>query len=106
MAYGEYEGKEISDPELRKQFDRELVINSSWYQERLKNKQQIDINFYEKQIAYLESFMANKVNAEWNDELSLEERFWNAKKDLEKVKSEAYLKSLVGTIGADPLFKA
>ncbi|MDQ1771788.1 hypothetical protein GQR60_15220 [Labilibaculum sp. A4] len=106
MAYGQYEGKEISDPELRKQFDRELVINSSWYQARLKNKQQIDINFYEKQIAYLEAFMANKINAEWNDELSLEERFWKAKKDLEHVKSEEYLQSLVGTIGADPLFKA
>ena len=106
MAYGQYEGKEISDPELRKQFDRELVINSSWYQARLKNKQQIDINFYEKQIAYLAAFMANKINAEWNDELSLEERFWKAKKDLEHVKSEEYLQSLVGTIGADPLFKA
>ncbi|MDM8159845.1 hypothetical protein QUH73_08475 [Labilibaculum sp. K2S] len=106
MAYGHYEGKEISDPELRKQFDRELVINSSWYQARLKNKQQIDINFYEKQIAYLEAFMANKINAEWNDELSLEERFWKAKKELEHVKTEEYLQNLVGTIGADPLFKA
>ncbi|MBN2598615.1 MAG: hypothetical protein JXR82_17685 [Marinifilaceae bacterium] len=106
MAYGHYNGKEISDPELRKQFDRELVINSSWYQARLKNKQQIDINFHEKQIAYLEAFMANKINAEWNDELSLEERFWKAKKELEHVKTEEYLQSLVGTIGADPLFKA
>jgi hypothetical protein len=105
MAYGQYEGKEISDPELRKQFDRDLVINSSWYHARLKNKQQIDINFLEKQIAYLESFMANKINAEWNEELNLEERFWKAKKELEHVKSEEYLKNLVGTIGADPLFK-
>lgn len=106
MAYGQYEGKEISDPELRKQFDRELVINSSWYKARLKNKQQIDINFYKKQITYLESFMANKINAEWNDELSLEERLSKAKKELENVKSEEYVQSLVGTIGADPLFKA
>ncbi|MFA9371800.1 MAG: hypothetical protein ACERIH_08830 [Labilibaculum antarcticum] len=105
MAYGQYEGKEISDPELRKQFDRELVINSTWYNARLKNKQQIDINFYQKQITYLEAFMGNKINAEWNEELNLEERFWKAKKELEHVKSEEYLKSLVGTIGADPLFK-
>ncbi|PCH67316.1 MAG: hypothetical protein COC06_11440 [Bacteroidales bacterium] len=105
MAYGQYEGKEISDPELRKQFDRELVINSSWYKARLKNKQQIDINFYKKQITYLESFMANKINAEWNDELSLEERLSKAKKELENVKSEEYVQSLVGTIGADPLFR-
>jgi hypothetical protein len=105
MAYGQYEGKEISDPELRKQFDRELVINSSWYHARLKNKQEIDIHFYKKQIAYLESFMANKINAEWNKDLNLEERYWKAKKDLEHVKSKEYLQSLVGTIGADPLFR-
>ncbi|PKQ62221.1 hypothetical protein BZG02_12950 [Labilibaculum filiforme] len=106
MAYGEYEGKEISDPELRKQFDRDLVINSSWYKARLKNKQQIDINFYTKQIVYLEAFMANKINAEWNGELHLEERLLKAKQELKHVKTEEYLQGLVGTIGADPLFKA
>lgn len=103
MAYGKYDGKEISDPELRKQFDRELVVNSDWYKERLERKQQIDIEFYQKQISYLESFMANKLNSEWKKELSLEERYEKAKLNLNKVKSKEYLESLVGTIGADPL---
>lgn len=103
MAYGEFEGKHISDSELRKQFDRDVVIKSDWYKERLKRKQQIDIEFYEKQIAYIESFMAEKLNSEWSEDLSLEDRYEKAKKDLEKVKSEEYLQSLVGTIGADPL---
>ena len=31
MAYGEYEGKDISNPELRKYFDRDYVLNSDWY---------------------------------------------------------------------------
>ncbi|MFT5750203.1 MAG: hypothetical protein ACI93S_001479, partial [Ancylomarina sp.] len=39
MAFGQYDGKEISDPELRKMFDRDVVINSDWYKERLKRKQ-------------------------------------------------------------------
>jgi hypothetical protein len=106
MAYGEYEGKPISDPELRKQFDREAVINSDWYKERLVRKQQIDIKFYEEQISYLEKFMANKLNSEWNEDLELKERLKKAKADLGHVKTTDYLESLIGTIGADPLFKA
>lgn len=39
MAYGTYEGKEISDPELRKFFDRDYIINSDWSKERLELKQ-------------------------------------------------------------------
>ena len=31
MAYGHYEGKDISDPELRKLFEREEVLKSDWY---------------------------------------------------------------------------
>jgi len=37
--------------------------------------------------------------------MNLEDRLIKAKSDLEHVKTEAYLQSLVGTIGADPLFK-
>ena len=103
MAYGEYEGKEISDPELRKQFDRDVVINSDWYKERLKRKQQIDIDFNKKQIAYIESFMAEKRNSDWSEDLSLEQRLEKAKKNLAQVKTAEYLESLIGTIGADPL---
>jgi len=106
MAYGEYEGKDISDPELRKLFERETIIHSKWYQDRLERKQQIDIQFYEDQIHYMESFMANKMNADWNKELDMEDRYKKAQEDLVLVKSNEYLQSLVGTIGADPLYRA
>ena len=39
MAYGNFEGKDISDPELRKMFDRDEVVKSDWYKARLKLKQ-------------------------------------------------------------------
>jgi len=105
MAFGQYDGKEISDPELRKMFDRDVVINSDWYKARLKRKQDIDIKYYENQIEYLNSFIADKNNSEWNAKMSLEDRLLKAKSSLKHVKTEVYLKSLVGTIGADPLFK-
>jgi hypothetical protein len=52
MAYGHFEGKEISDPKLRAYFERDYIVNSDWYKERLKLKQQKDIQFYQKQISY------------------------------------------------------
>ncbi|GGD21714.1 hypothetical protein [Hyunsoonleella pacifica] len=103
MAYGNYEGKGISDPELRKFFDRGYVVNSDWYQERLHLKQEKDIKFYESQIDYLEDFIANPNNKDLVKEMQIKHRLTSVKALFSKVKSEAYLKDLIGTIGADPL---
>jgi hypothetical protein len=105
MAYGNYEGKDMNDPELRTYFTRDYVINSSWYKERLKLKQQKDIAFYKKQIAYLETFIADKVNALIVEELDLPSRLQKVKEQMAEASSNKYVESLVGTIGADPLFR-
>lgn len=105
MAYGHYEGKDISDPELRRYFNRDYVINSDWYKERLVLKQQKDIEYYSREIEYLNTFINNPNNAVLVEEMQLEKRLENTKKLYHKVKSPDYLKQLVGTIGADPLFK-
>lgn len=103
MAHGHFEGKDISDPELRKQFDIEEVIKSAWYQERLKLKQEKDVAFHERQIEYLEKFKSDDRNASLLDELNIDVLIEKANKRFEEVKSPNYLKSLVGTIGSDPL---
>ena len=59
MAYGNYEGKDLSNPELRKYFDRDFVLQSGWYNDRLNLKQTKDSNFLKKEIQYLEDFIAN-----------------------------------------------
>lgn len=105
MAYGSYEGKTINDPELRNQFDRDVVIKSAWYQERLELKQQIDIDRLKDGIDYLENFQANKLNAEASDELNLKVRLSDAQQELGYVSTSTYLNKLVGTIGADVLFR-
>ncbi|MFA8433331.1 MAG: hypothetical protein ACEPOZ_02340 [Marinifilaceae bacterium] len=105
MAYGEYEGKDISDPELRKFFDRDYVINSDWYKARLERKQQIDIKHHQKQISYIENFISQSINAATAERMELKQRLEDAKTHLEYLQSETYLESLIGTIGADPLFK-
>lgn len=105
MAYGEYEGKQISDPELRKYFDRENVINSEWYRERLKLKQEKDIALHTRQIEYLESFISNPENSTLVQSMDLRERLERAKSLLKHVSQKKYLEELVGTIGADPLYR-
>jgi len=105
MAYGQYEGKEISDPELRKYFDRDYVINSDWYKERLKLKQDKDVKFHTEQIAYCENFIANPENAEIKQDLDIEGRLVKAKDMLAYASSEAYLKDIEGTIGADVIYR-
>ena len=105
MAYGSYEGKHISNPALRNFFDRDYVLNSNWYKERLILKQQKDIRFYDAQIVYLEAFIANPNNTSLVAEMTIEKRLNNVKNIYNDVKSEAYLNRLVGTIGADPLYR-
>jgi len=105
MAYGHYEGKEMSDPELRSYFERDYVINSDWYKERLQLKQQKDIHFYTNQISYLEQFISNTENNLLVAEMDLNMRLQNVKNMLATASSPDYINSLVGTIGADPLYK-
>ncbi len=105
MAYGNYEGKDISDPELRKSFKRDNVIKSDWYKERLKLKQEKDIAYYKKQIGYLEAFLKNPDNKLLVEEMGIKERLVHAQETLTYIESSKYLKDLVGTIGLDPLFK-
>ncbi len=105
MANGHYEGKDISDPELRKYFDRDHVMKSDWYNDRLKIKQQKDVKLYKKQLNYLENFLSNKENEELIKEMDIHERLQKAKALLSHAESETYLQQLSGTIGADPLFK-
>lgn len=105
MAYGNYEGKDINDPELRKMFERDEVLKSDWYKARLQLKQSKDIAFYTSQVEYLEEFMANPENDILVAEMNIAERLQKAKNVLKVVESKQYLTDLVGTIGADPLFK-
>ena len=49
--------------------------------------------------------MANPNNQILTEEMEIKHRLEKAKIQLEAVKTGKYLENLVGTIGADPLFK-
>lgn len=103
MAYGTYEGKDLNHPEIRRMFTREYMIKSDWYRERLKTKQVRDTELWQKHIQYLEKYLTKAGHAETIVEMNVHDRLETARKELERVQSADYVKSLVGTLGADAL---
>ncbi|MDV7393779.1 hypothetical protein RZS08_20545, partial [Arthrospira platensis SPKY1] len=55
MAHGQFEGLTLNSPEFRALFDRDAVMSSKWYRERLFALQQADIARWQKRLAYLEA---------------------------------------------------
>lgn len=105
MNEGSYEGKDITDSAIRKLFDREYVINSDWYKERLIAKQLFDISLLQDHIKHLEDFISMSSHLDEAMKLGVKERLDNAKKNLEVVKSPSYIKNLEGMIGLDIIYK-
>ena len=100
MAYGQYDGKTLADPEVRDLFSRDSLLASDWYQRRLTVKQQRDILHWEKLEAGLHSRIAKNSD---DGSIDLEGRLKYVQAQLEQARSPQYKESLVGTIGVDPM---
>lgn len=103
MISGEHKGMARNHPDIRKMFEREVILNSAWYKERLTEKQKRDVAYWESNLAYLktirESDRYEAVAAHFNVDVKIVE----AEAKLKHIRSEHYLKELEGTIGADTL---
>ena len=106
MAEGHFQGHSAHDPEVRQLFTREYLLDSDWYRERLLVKQQREVALWERHVQSLEDFIARPHYTEVTERMKLDKRLECARSKLEHVKSQAYLASLSGTIGADPLAPA
>ncbi len=105
MAEGSFEGKTTDDPEIRKLFDRDLVIKSDWYKARLTRFQENRINQVKSNIKYMEAFLGQERHREESMRLGIPTRLEKAKAKLKEVSSKKYLETINGTIGLDPLFR-
>ncbi|GAA5505547.1 hypothetical protein [Novipirellula caenicola] len=103
MAYGEHEGKTVSDPEIRELFTRESLLKSDWYAARLKKKQIRDIDHWKAFEARLQSMIEHSKQNDSMQDLELDERLAYASEMRAHVESDSYLEELVGTTGADPM---
>jgi hypothetical protein len=101
MAEGSYQGKTIDDPSIREMFTRDHLLQSDWYKERLKIKQQREAALWQRNLDYIEQKMDKVSESEldlWSD---LQQRMERAEEMLAWVNSDAYLEQLQGTLGAD-----
>ncbi|HEY1759158.1 MAG TPA: hypothetical protein VGG72_27545 [Bryobacteraceae bacterium] len=101
LAYGSYEGMLVDDPKFRAMFERETMLASDWYLERLRVKQERDIALWQHHASALEAFRSGPANVA-GASIDLGERFDLVHRELVRVSSPAYLGELRGTIGADP----
>jgi hypothetical protein len=99
MACGEYQGKGVEDPEIRRLFTREYLLASDWYAERLRTRQKRDIALWRRHVHALEEFLGGG-SAVGN--LDLGGRLEEARRQFRRVSAADYLGELQGTIGADP----
>jgi hypothetical protein len=102
MVHGKYEGMGLGDSQFRALFEREEVLESSWYQERLRVKQERDISLWRRHLAALGKFESSSAIVAIAPEFNLRDRYRDALVELDRVSSPAYLGELRGTIGADP----
>jgi hypothetical protein len=105
MAEGHYDGKSIDDPAIREMFTRDYLLQSDWYKERLKIKQQRDAALWQMNRNYVEQKM-DEINESVTDLWAeLQDQMEKAEQMLEWVNSDSYLERLQGTLGADWIHK-
>jgi hypothetical protein len=105
MAYGHHEGRDANHPAVRAMFTREALLASDWYQERLSIKQHRDVALWERHVRSLVDFLASPGHRDEAQRLGIPRRLEHARAELDRLRSPEYVRSLVGTIGADPVHR-
>jgi phosphoenolpyruvate carboxykinase (diphosphate) len=102
MAHGNYEGRGLTDPEIRRLFTREALLSSDWYRARLESKTIVDRALWSRHVASLEAFLSNPAYRSEILRLGIEDRLAEARTMLAAAESPGYRENLVGMLGTDP----
>ena len=102
MVDGTYEGKTITDPEIRNLFDREAVLASDWYEARLDAKVIVEQKLVAKKISAVKEFETLAGYEGERTRLKLAEKLAAANERAARYQTPEYRQSLIGTIGTDP----
>ena len=102
MAYGEYEGKTLADPEIRELFTAENCFKSDWYQERLITRHEVSVKLAKRFVSGIQAFLEKEEYQDECKRLNIEERLAAAKASLEQIKAQRSLVLFKGTLGTDP----
>jgi hypothetical protein len=105
MAKGSYEGKGIHDPELRALFDRDYVLGSDWYRERIRAYRDRELAYLNASVARLRAYLAESAEVGSVAAVRAMRDLKRAEDRLGLVGADRYLEMIRGTIGLDPLFR-
>lgn len=103
MLHDQWNGKDLNHPDVRKLFTRENMMASDWYAARLKAKQAVDRKLWKRHVDYLDKFQKRPTHTDEASRLNIADRLAGARATLATVEAAAYLESLVGTLGAEPI---
>jgi phosphoenolpyruvate carboxykinase (diphosphate) len=102
MAKGNFEGRDLSHPEIRRMFTRENLLASNWYRQRLASKQKVDIALWQRHVDHLQSFLLRAHDPDEEYHMIAEDRLMDARAHLRRVSSPTHIEDLIGALGAEP----
>lgn len=97
-----WEGRTLEHPDVRRMFTRDYLLASDWYAARLRAKQRIDVTLWQRHARYLKAFLAKSSYADEARRLQIDRRLIHVQRSLTAARKESYVRTLVGTLGADP----
>ena len=97
------EGWTLDSPEFRAQFERQNVLASDWYKERLAAKQQEELGRIQQGIEDMNRFLSIPTNATTVARLQLTDRIARAEAEYKRKSTDEYAKRLIGCLGVQPL---
>ena len=107
LANGEYEGMNATSEKFRNLFDRQSVLDSDWYKIRLERKISLDTKLMNKNLEYLHNVNDSMVKSPMNaaNIKGIEGKIKWVEEQLQELNKADSWKSLIGTLGADPLHR-
>ncbi|MCE5256656.1 MAG: hypothetical protein LLF89_07410 [Spirochaetaceae bacterium] len=105
MAYGSFEGKSIHDPEVRILFERDTVVKSDWYKERLEAYREQEISYMQRSIDYIRTYLSDRAEPGSQSARRAQTELLHAKERLVALQDKSYTDLIDGSIGKDPLYR-
>ena len=105
MATGSFQGKGIEDPEVRRLFDKDYVLASDWYRERLDAYRSQEISYLESSMIYLRRFLAERADSGSLQARKVQAELSKVRDRLALLSEKEYDSVLEGSIGKDPLYR-
>ena len=93
------EGLTLHDPRFRAMFDREEVLASEWYRERLASQAASDAAHASRSVASMTRFIDEEINADAAQRLGIAGRIATMQAKLDAAEGPEATDHLVGTIG-------